>query len=319
MKFNNQNLRKEKGLVSVYPQALGCCAVGLPASASPVFHGSRVVGVLPAALRLALEPNLVFEVAAGKGRPEIIHAMVARTRVLLAELRDVGALPEHFRLIRRITVHRRLLEHPVGRRSRTSRDFFLHALVVVGETPRSRLRPLVAGVALERDAVALLWFALQLAAGELRLALVRLDVLAIVEVEEDFSASVNSDEPEPLVVPTVKELYDTGFHFTTSFTHSNYHLENPLSFAICEAPMTHRFPRKQKSPYFRLFSSNLMKKFSFPTENRQFRFEPKIQYELAAERSEAASSDLPFSKVCVCLTKSEPILNETDGALRAPN
>ena len=62
-----------------------------------------------------------------------------------------------------------------------------------------------------------------------------------------------------------------------------------------------------------------MKKFSFPTENRQFRFEPKIQYELAAERSEAASSDLPFSKVCVCLTKSEPILNETDGALRAPN
>ena len=33
-------------------------------------------------------------------------------------------------------------------------------------------------------------------------------------------------------------------------------------------------------------------------QNRQLIFSPKIQYELAAERSEAASSDLPFSKVC---------------------
>ena len=31
--------------------------------------------------------------------------------------------------------------------------------------------------------------------------------------------------------------------------------------------------------------------------NRQFVFAPKIQYEMAAERSEVASSDLPFSKV----------------------
>jgi len=31
--------------------------------------------------------------------------------------------------------------------------------------------------------------------------------------------------------------------------------------------------------------------------NRQFVFAPKIQYEMAAERSEAASSDLPFPKV----------------------
>ena len=32
--------------------------------------------------------------------------------------------------------------------------------------------------------------------------------------------------------------------------------------------------------------------------NRQFVFTPKIEYEITAERSEAASSGLPFSKVC---------------------
>jgi hypothetical protein len=53
--------------------------------------------------------------------------------------------------------------------------------------------------------------------------------------------------------------------------------------------------------------------------NREFCFEPKIQYARAAERSEAASSDLQFPFWCVCLTKSEPFLNGTDGALRAPN
>jgi len=31
--------------------------------------------------------------------------------------------------------------------------------------------------------------------------------------------------------------------------------------------------------------------------NRQFVFAPKIQYEMVAEQSEAASSDLPFPKV----------------------
>jgi len=35
--------------------------------------------------------------------------------------------------------------------------------------------------------------------------------------------------------------------------------------------------------------------------NRQFVFAPKIQYEMTAERSEAASSGLPFSKVCSTL------------------
>lgn len=210
---------------------------GLPASASPVFYGARVVGVLPAALRLALEPNLVFEIAAGEGRPEVVHAMVARTRVLLAELRDVGALPEHLRLIGRIAVHRRLLEHPIGCRSRTSCDFLLGALVVVCETPRSRFRPLVSGVALKDDAVALLRLALQLAAGELGLALVRLDVLAIVEVEEDFSASIHGDEPETLVVPTIKELHDTGFHFTTSFIHS-LRLPSGISFELRDTRST---------------------------------------------------------------------------------
>ena len=38
--------------------------------------------------------------------------------------------------------------------------------------------------------------------------------------------------------------------------------------------------------------------FSSPKmRNRRFVFAPKIQYEMTAERSEAASSGLPFSKV----------------------
>jgi len=36
-------------------------------------------------------------------------------------------------------------------------------------------------------------------------------------------------------------------------------------------------------------------------QNRQFFFTPKIEYKLVAERSEAASSGLPFSKVCSIL------------------
>ena len=41
-----------------------------------------------------------------------------------------------------------------------------------------------------------------------------------------------------------------------------------------------------------------MQKFSFPkTQNRQLIFSPKIQYKLAAERSEAASNGLRFSKI----------------------
>lgn len=38
-----------------------------------------------------------------------------------------------------------------------------------------------------------------------------------------------------------------------------------------------------------------MQKFSFPkTENRQFKFSPKIPYDLVAERSEATSKTLQF-------------------------
>ena len=45
-----------------------------------------------------------------------------------------------------------------------------------------------------------------------------------------------------------------------------------------------------------------MQKFSFPkTQNRQLIFSPKIQYELAAKRSEAVIPNLPFSKVCSIL------------------
>lgn len=57
--------------------------------------------------------------------------------------------------------------------------------------------------------------------------------------------------------------------------------------------------RNRKSPYFRAFSWFLywIKKFSSPRmQNRQFIFEPKMQYSLTAERSEAAVSNLriPF-------------------------
>jgi len=39
-----------------------------------------------------------------------------------------------------------------------------------------------------------------------------------------------------------------------------------------------------------------MQNFSFPkTENRQFKFSPKIPYDLVAERSEATSKTLPNS------------------------
>ena len=64
----------------------------------------------------------------------------------------------------------------------------------------------------------------------------------------------------------------------------------------------------------------MIKKFSSPKmRNREFVFTPKIEYELVAERSEANQNSLTFPIWCVCLTKSEPILNRTDGALRAPN
>jgi len=52
--------------------------------------------------------------------------------------------------------------------------------------------------------------------------------------------------------------------------------------------------------------------------NRQFVFTPKIEYELVAERSEANPTCLQFPTWCNYMTKSEPILNGTDGALRAP-
>jgi len=53
--------------------------------------------------------------------------------------------------------------------------------------------------------------------------------------------------------------------------------------------------------------------------NRQLIFSPKIPYNLIAERSEANRNHLQIPYWCVCLTKSEPFLNEIDGALRAPN
>jgi len=48
--------------------------------------------------------------------------------------------------------------------------------------------------------------------------------------------------------------------------------------------------------------------------NRQLIFSPKIQYELAAKRSEAVIPNLPFSKVCLYCTKLEPIFKTNDVA-----
>ncbi len=51
-----------------------------------------------------------------------------------------------------------------------------------------------------------------------------------------------------------------------------------------------------------------IKKFSFPRmQNRQFVFEPKKQYALTAERSEAAISNLQFPTWCLYCTKLAPI------------
>ncbi|PIR05052.1 MAG: hypothetical protein COV57_01230 [Candidatus Liptonbacteria bacterium CG11_big_fil_rev_8_21_14_0_20_35_14] len=41
-----------------------------------------------------------------------------------------------------------------------------------------------------------------------------------------------------------------------------------------------------------------MKKISFPTENRQFRFEPKNPYDLVAERRVPRREDLTFPDWC---------------------
>ena len=42
----------------------------------------------------------------------------------------------------------------------------------------------------------------------------------------------------------------------------------------------------------------MIKKFSFLFQNRQFVFAPKIQYKLAAERSEAGFHSLQFPQWC---------------------
>ena len=51
-----------------------------------------------------------------------------------------------------------------------------------------------------------------------------------------------------------------------------------------------------------------IKKFSFPRmQNRQFIFEPKMQYALTAERSEAAVSNLQFPKWCPRLESNQQL------------
>lgn len=106
----------------------------------------------------------------------------------------------------------------------------LGAPMILLEAPWRGLRPLVAGLALEDDDVALLRFLVQLATAESRLVAACFDVLTVVEVEEDFPTTINVDETEALVVPTVEELYGTDFHLTTSFTHS--WLQSGTSFEL---------------------------------------------------------------------------------------
>ena len=54
-----------------------------------------------------------------------------------------------------------------------------------------------------------------------------------------------------------------------------------------------------------------MQKFSFPTENRQFRFEPKNPYDLVAERRVPRREDLTFPFWWNYTTLLEPFSNET--------
>ena len=53
-------------------------------------------------------------------------------------------------------------------------------------------------------------------------------------------------------------------------------------------------------------------------QNQKLIFSFKFPFNLAAEPRSDEAETLTYPKVCVCLTKSEPILNRTDGALRAP-
>jgi hypothetical protein len=63
----------------------------------------------------------------------------------------------------------------------------------------------------------------------------------------------------------------------------------------------------------------MIKKFSSPRmRNRQFVFAPKIEYQLAAERSEANQNSLTFPFWCVYLTKSEPFLKRILDARAGP-
>ena len=54
-------------------------------------------------------------------------------------------------------------------------------------------------------------------------------------------------------------------------------------------------------------------------QNRQLIFSPKIQYELAAERSEATIPNLPFSKVCSILEIVRTVFAATGGEESPPH
>jgi len=63
----------------------------------------------------------------------------------------------------------------------------------------------------------------------------------------------------------------------------------------------------------------MIKKISFPKmQNRQLIFSPKIQYKLVAERSEAASNSLHFSKMWTILKLARTIFAACGRRGKAP-
>jgi len=114
-------------------------------------------------------------------------------------------------------------------------------------------------------------------------------VLEVGESDLSLANVVHNGPPVNVLLPRNPRSQD-----------SQVHLRNALS--IAENNLAVKSNRgNRKSPYFRAFYRFLcwIKKFSSPRmQNRQFVFEPKMQYALTAERSEAAVSNLQFPKWC---------------------
>lgn len=191
-----------------------------PSARHSAFLGARVFGPFPFARGLALEPDGVAEIATRKGRVEIIDTAVSRPRILLGKLGNVRAFPKHLGFVRGISADLRLLQHPVNLQLRSLGNLFLCPVVVFGEAPGRRLVALFGMTAVKNNPLSNPRDGKRRALAKIRLGFARPDGSGIIKMEEDFSASINGDEPEALVVAAVKKLHNSSFHKESSFIHS---------------------------------------------------------------------------------------------------